>query len=58
MPDTQDPREQQPKPAATLRQPAEKEVLRARRVPDEIDHAELTRAIISRFPKVLAKLAE
>ena len=58
MPDTQDTHEQQPKPAAGPRQPAKQEVLRARPAPGEIDHAELTREIISRFPKILAELAK
>lgn len=33
-------------------------IRRARPVSGEIDHAELTREIIARFPKILAKLAE
>jgi len=56
MPDTQDTREQQPK--AAPRQPAEDEVLYARPVKGEIDHAALTREIISRFPNILAELAK
>ncbi|HEY3910716.1 MAG TPA: hypothetical protein VGM07_12605 [Stellaceae bacterium] len=58
MQDTRDTRAKPPKRAETPRQRAEKEVLRARQVPGKIDHAELTREIISRFPKILAKLAE
>lgn len=34
------------------------EVLRARPVAGEIDHTELTREIISRFPKILSELAK
>lgn len=58
MPDTQDTRQQQPKPAATPRQPAAKEVLRARPVQGEIDYAELSREHIARYPKIRAALAE
>jgi hypothetical protein len=56
MPDTQDTREQYPE--AAPRRPAEGEVLRARPVQGEIDHAALTREVISRFPNILAELAK
>ncbi|MGH7047722.1 MAG: hypothetical protein ACREE2_15175 [Stellaceae bacterium] len=39
-------------------QPGKEDVLRARLVKGEIDHRELTREIISRFPKILTELAK
>jgi hypothetical protein len=58
MPDTLDPREKASRPIATPREPVENEVLRPRPVEGKIDHAELTRRIIARFPKILAALAK
>jgi hypothetical protein len=59
MPDTHDTLKKQPRTATTTpRQPAEKEVLRARPVPGEIDHCALTSEIIACFPKILAELAK
>ncbi|MGH7055347.1 MAG: hypothetical protein ACREFK_09575 [Stellaceae bacterium] len=37
---------------------ANENIQRTRLIAGEIDHAELTRKIIARFPKILAKLAE
>lgn len=37
---------------------ANENILRARPVAGGIDHAELTREIIARFPKILAELAK
>ena len=55
MPDN---RETLTKAPAPPREPAPDEVLRARPVTCKVDHAALTREIIRRFPKILAKLAE
>ena len=57
MPDTHDTHEKRPnKPAP--RQPAPGEVLRARPVKGKIDHAELSREFMARFPKIRAALAK
>jgi hypothetical protein len=58
MPDTHDTRDKQPKPPTAPRQPAPDEVLRARPVKGKIDHAELSREHIARYPKIRARLAE
>ncbi len=58
MPDTHDTHEKSPKPAAAPRQAAADEVLRARPVKGEIDHAALSREFMVRFPKIRAALAK
>jgi hypothetical protein len=57
MPDTHDTREKPPKKSAP-RQPAADEVLRARPARGKIDHAELSRKFMVRFPKIRAALAK
>jgi hypothetical protein len=58
MPDTHDNPETVTDASAPPRDPAPGEVLRARPVACKVDRAALTREIICRFPKILAKLAE
>jgi len=53
--DTVDREKDAAKPAA---KPDEKEILRARPVKGKIDHAELSREFMARFPKIRAALAK
>ena len=55
--DTVEPKKDPVKPAAAQRRD-EKNILRARPVKGEIDHAALSREFIARFPKIRAALAK
>jgi hypothetical protein len=58
MPDSHDIHEKQRKLPTEPRRPAPEEILRARPVKGKIDHAELSREFMARFPKIRSALAK